>query len=232
MTVKNAPRLQKILAMLSCKPRRVEPSHEGIIKSELRFLLERDCYQQVIQRLEDSPEQIGQLVELLGVRDIELPGIAALSQLAKRAVDISGAIDALSVRLLCDELNISSYSSRALTHYHLVRGNLEDVELLLSSGIPSVQYGCAEGLRESVLANNAIATDFAIKKVFSDSREIQENAVWALRTSAETGSADVCKTISELALRHMRKIKCSDNPRLDVFRCLARVYETAASRAE
>ncbi len=232
MTVRMAPSFRRILAKLTGNPRMVEPSHENIIRMELRSLLKRDCYPQVIQRLEESPDQVEQLAELLRHRDVELPGVAALAQLAKRTVDISKAIDALSVRLLCDDLNISALSSKAIAHYHLARGNLEEVDVLFSSGVSSVQYGCAEALRESVMAHNVIATDFAIRRVFSYSEEAQEYAAWALTSPAEDGPEDVRKTIAELTSHHMGKIKSSDNARLDVYRLLSQIRELASPKEE
>jgi hypothetical protein len=232
MTVRRAPSFKQLIARLTGNMKSVQPSSEHIIRTELRFLLESDSYEKAIQRLEESPDQIEQLVELLKVRDIEIPGMATLSQLAKRGVDISKAMDALSVRLLSDDLNVSSYSARALTHYHLARGNLEEVDVLFSSGTSSVQYGCAEALRESVLEHNVISTDFAIRKVFSYSSEVQEHAVWALRTSAEIGSDDVRKTISELSAHHIRELKSREHARLDVYRCLLRINELASPKEE
>jgi hypothetical protein len=232
MTVKRVAPLKRILARLTGRPRTVEPTHEHIIKQELRSLLERDCYLEAIDRLESSPDHLVALVELLRNRDLELPGMATLSQLAKRGADISKTIDALTARLLCDDLNISSYASRALTHYHLVRGNLEEVDVLFSSGISSVQYGSAEALREAIMMHNVIATDFAIRRVFSDSKEIQEYAAWALKGPAELDSKDVRKTISELTLHRMKEIKNSDNARLDVYRILSQIHELASPKEE
>ena len=223
---------RNLIARIKGRPRKVEPSHEHIIKVELRTLLERDCYNEAIFRLETSPAHMGQLLELLRERDVELPGVATLSQLAKRGADISPALNALSLRLLCDELNISSYASRALAHYYMSRANLEEIDLLISGGVGPVQYGCAEALREAMLAHNVIAIDYALKQLFSDSESVLEHVMWALRGSAERGSNDVRKSILELSAHHMRRIKESDNAPLGVYRNLFQIHELASPKED
>lgn len=232
MTPRRAHTFRNLIARIRGQPRSAEPSHEHIIKVELRSLLERDCYREAIFRLETSPGHMGQLLELLRDHEVELPGVATLSQLAKRGADISQALDALSLRLLCDDLNISSYSSRALTHYYMARANLEEIDLLLSSGVSSVQYGCAEGLREAMLSHNVFAIDYSLKQLFSGSDSVLEHVVWALRSAAELGSKDVRKSLFELSAHHMRRIKESDNAPLGVYRNLAQVNELASPREE
>jgi hypothetical protein len=232
MPPRKAPPIQRILARLTGKPRMVEPSHEHIIRVELRALLERDCYEQVLFRLENSPDHLEQLVHLLNVHEVELPGIATISQLAKRGIDISGAIGALSIRLLCDDLNISAYSSRALTHHYLSRMNFDEVDALFTSGVKSAQYGCAEALREACLAQNLLAMNFLAEHLSSDSAGVQEYSAWALRSAAEFGIKEVNVPLMEIISNHMDDIKQSANARLDVYRILCQIQAAARAKEE
>lgn len=232
MTPRRALPFQGLLARIRGKPRQPQPSHEHIIRVELRSLLERDCYEEAIFRLETSPEHMGRLVELLRDHEVELQGVIALSQLARGGTDISPALGALSLRLLCEERNISSFSSKALTHYYMARANFEEVDILISSGAASVQQGCAEGLGEAMLSHNVFAIDYALRQLFSASGPALEHLMRALESAARLGSKDVRKSLSELSAHHMRKIKESDKAPLDVYRNLARVNELSSPREE
>ncbi len=232
MAAKRATPIQRIFARLRGRPMMPEPQHEHIIRTELRSLLERDAYVEAIEHIESSPDHLVHLIELLRNRNLELPGIVTISNLAKRGADISKAIETLSIRLLCNDLNMSAYASRALTYYHISHVHLEEVDLLLSSGISSVQYGCAEGLRDACLAQNLLAINFTTTRLFSHSPKVQENAFWALSSAAETGTEEVKGAIAEIVSNHISDIKGSENARLDVYRCLSRIHEVASPRGE